>query len=65
MNLDENLYLKYKEGFKKNLGSVFLKDYDGRTVSYQDLDYESGKLANGLAKIGLSRGDRVSIQDLP
>ena len=30
--------------------------------SDEDLDYESGKLANGLAKIGLSRGDRVSIQ---
>ncbi|MFJ4292227.1 AMP-binding protein [Cupriavidus sp. NPDC089707] len=33
-----------------------------RTLSYQDLNNRSTRLANGLRALGLSRGDRVAIQ---
>ena len=34
---------------------------DSETVSYQELHYEVCKLANGLKKLGVEKGDRVAI----
>ena len=43
----------------KNGDRVALK-FDGRTLSYRELDRESDRLANGLAAAGLGPGDRVA-----
>ena len=57
-----NLYTSYKEGFSKNLEGQFLYDGKGIEISYKELDSETAKLANGLKKLGLSEGDRVTVQ---
>ncbi|MGA8543193.1 MAG: AMP-binding protein [Thermoplasmata archaeon] len=44
---------------KKNGDRPALK-FPGRTLSYRDLDFESDRVANGLARAGVSPGDRVA-----
>ena len=62
MTLKGNLYTSYKEGFKNNLEGQFLYDDKGLNVTYRELDSETAKLANGLKELGLSEGDRVTVQ---
>ena len=62
MTVKGNLYTSYKEGFKNNLEGQFLYDDKGLNVTYRELDSETAKLANGLKKLGLSEGDRVTVQ---
>ena len=62
MNTKGNLYTSYKEGFKNNLEGLFLYDNKGLNITYKQLDSETAKLANGLKELGLSEGDRVTIQ---
>ncbi len=57
-----NLYTSYKEGFVNNLEGLFLYDDKGLKITYGELDSETAKLANGLKELGLSAGDRVTIQ---
>ena len=57
-----NLYTSYKEGFSKNLEGPFLFDDQGLEITYRELDSETAKLANGLKELGLSEGDRVTVQ---
>lgn len=38
--------------------------YDGGTLSFADVVAESNRLGNGLARLGVRRGDRVLIQSL-
>ena len=62
MTVKGNLYNSYKEGFKNNLEGQFLYDDKGLNVTYRELDSETAKLANGLKELGLSEGDRVTVQ---
>ena len=62
MTVKGNLYTSYKEGFKNNLEGQFLYDDKGLNITYRELDSETAKLANGLKELGLSEGDRVTVQ---
>ena len=62
MTAKGNLYTSYKEGFKNNLEAMFLYDDKGLKITYRELDSETAKLANGLKELGLSAGDRVTVQ---
>ena len=62
MAVKGNLYTSYKEGFSKNLEGQFLFDDEGLEITYRELDSETAKLANGLKELGLSEGDRVTVQ---
>ena len=62
MSTKGNLYTSYREGFKNNLEGHFLYDDKGINITYRELDSETAKLANGLKGLGLSEGDRVTIQ---
>ena len=62
MTAKGNLYTSYKEGFKNNLEGQFLYDDKGLNITYRELDSETAKLANGLKELGLSEGDRVTVQ---
>ena len=62
MTLKGNLYSSYKEGFVNNLEGTFLYDGKGLKITYRELDSETAKLANGLKALGLSAGDRVTVQ---
>ena len=62
MTVKGNLYNSYKEGFKNNLEGQFLYDDKGLNITYRELDSETAKLANGLKELGLSEGDRVTVQ---
>jgi len=62
MTVKGNLYTSYKEGFVNNLEGMFLYDDKGLKINYGELDSETAKLANGLKELGLSAGDRVTIQ---
>ncbi len=44
---------------KKNGDRIALK-FEGRTISYRELDRESDRVANGLAEAGVRPGDRVA-----
>ena len=62
MTVKGNLYTSYKEGFVNNLEGLFLYDGKGLKITYGELDSETAKLANGLKELGLSAGDRVTVQ---
>lgn len=62
MSTKGNLYTSYREGFKNNLEGHFLYDDKGTNITYRELDSETAKLANGLKGLGLSEGDRVTVQ---
>lgn len=62
MTAKGNLYTSYKEGFENNLEGQFLYDDKGLKITYRELDCETAKLANGLKELGLSEGDRVTVQ---
>ena len=57
-----NLYLKYRQGFPKNLDKVFIQKPDGTSITYQELENQSAAYANGFEVLGLEPGDRVTIQ---
>jgi carnitine-CoA ligase len=44
---------------RKNGGRIALR-FDGRDLSYDELDRESDRVANGLAESGIGPGDRVA-----
>ena len=57
-----NLYLKYRQGFPKNLDKVFIQKPDGTSITYQELENQSAAYANGFEALGLEPGDRVTVQ---
>ena len=59
-----NLYLKYRQGFPKNLDKVFIQKSNGISISYEELENQSAAYANGFEALGLEPGDRVSILSL-
>ena len=58
----ENLYLRYREGFPKDLSRPCIELKDGSILTYKDLEDQSSQYANGFSDLGLKPGDRVSVQ---
>ena len=58
----ENLYLRYREGFPKDLSTPCIELKDGSIISYKDLEDQSSQYANGFTNLGLKPGDRISVQ---
>jgi len=58
----ENLYLRYREGFPKDLSKPCIELKDGSILTYKDLEDQSSQYANGFSNLGLKPGDRVSVQ---
>ena len=58
----ENLYLRYREGFPKDLSSPCIELKDGSIITYKDLEDQSSQYANGFSNLGLKPGDRISVQ---
>ena len=58
----ENLYLRYREGFPKDLSRPCIELRDGSILTYKDLEDQSSQYANGFSNLGLKPGDRVSVQ---
>ena len=58
----ENLYLRYREGFPKDLSRPCIELKDGSILTYKDLEDQSSQYANGFSNLGLKPGDRVSVQ---
>ena len=48
-----NLYLKYRQGFPKNLDKVFIQKSDETSITYQELENQSAAYANGFEALGL------------
>ncbi|MBM4310706.1 MAG: AMP-binding protein [Deltaproteobacteria bacterium] len=45
----------------RRLGSKEALIFEGRTISYRELDEQAGRTANALAALGIRTGDRVAI----
>ena len=58
----ENLYLRYREGFPKDLSTPCIELKDGSIITYKDLEDQSSQYANGFSNLGLKPGDRISVQ---
>ena len=58
----ENLYLRYREGFPKDLSTPCIELKDGSIISYKELEDQSSQYANGFSNLGLKPGDRISVQ---
>jgi len=46
---------------KNHPNKVALKDWRGKALTYPELESRTNKLANGLLRIGLRKGDRVAV----
>ncbi len=57
LNLGEILRIHAKNYPNKEA----VKDWRGESITYADLDSRTNKLANGLLRIGLHKGDRLAI----
>ena len=53
----ENLYLRYREGFPKDLSRPCIELKDGSILTYKDLEDQSSQYANGFSNLGLKPGD--------
>ena len=58
----ENLYLRDREGFPKDLSTPCIELKDGSIISYKELEDQSSQYANGFSNLGLKPGDRISVQ---
>ena len=61
-NEDFNLYTHFNRQFSAHAGKELLCTSDGRSYSYGDVDEGSARLARFLIDLGVSPGDRVSVQ---
>jgi malonyl-CoA/methylmalonyl-CoA synthetase len=57
-----NLFLLFNQHFIAQGSAALLHDENGKTVSYGEMEQQSGQLANALLSLGLQKGDRVSVQ---
>ena len=62
MTDNANLYAHFKKKFPSNLNKPLLLTPDGRSVTYAEADKASAKIANALGHLGVTAGDRVSVQ---
>src|SRR5512136_2242330 len=46
---------------KNHPSKVALKDWRGKALTYLELESRTNRLANGLLKMGLRKGDRVAV----
>ena len=51
----ENLYLRYREGFPKDLSRPCIELKDGSIITYKDLEDQSSQYANGFSNLGFER----------
>ena len=61
-NEDFNLYTHFSRQMTARAGKELLCTGDGRSYSYRDVDQGSARLARFLTDLGVSAGDRVSVQ---
>jgi len=59
---NRNLYAAIERRFPHDLDSVCIETHDGSTYSWRDLHFASGRIAQWLASLGLTAGDRVAVQ---
>tara|TARA_R110001592_G_scaffold363372_1_gene685959 strand:- start:65134 stop:66654 length:1521 start_codon:yes stop_codon:yes gene_type:complete len=57
-----NLYSRFRAAFPKDSSKILLRTSSGATYSYEDAEHESARLANCLVELGVSVGDRVTVQ---
>ena len=57
---DRNAYAAFASRFGAHLERRFVESFDGRTLSYGDVDRATAQIAGLLAKIGVRKGDRVA-----
>ena len=57
-----NLYSHYQKQFIKYKDKVALRLLNNETIKYSNLENKSAKIANYLVQVGVSVGDRVSVQ---
>lgn len=57
-----NLYAAFRAAFPRDLSRVCLETDKGRTVSYAEIEEQSGRIAALLDKLGVKPGERVTVQ---
>jgi len=62
MDAQANLYATFADAFPADRGRAFLTGPEGGSLSFQDLDTGSARLANLLLRLGVQPGDRVAVQ---
>jgi malonyl-CoA/methylmalonyl-CoA synthetase len=62
MTDNANLYAHFKRKFPADLDKQLLLTPDGRSVTYAEADNASAKISNALLHLGVTPGDRVSVQ---
>jgi malonyl-CoA/methylmalonyl-CoA synthetase len=59
---NHNLYNVFAAHFPDHRAQVAIETASGRTISFEELETESAKIANLLVQKGLQPGDRVTVQ---
>ena len=57
-----NLYSHYQKQFSAQADKELLRDEMDRSYLYSDIDRESARLANHLSRLGVTAGERISVQ---
>jgi len=61
-SMSQNFFNSFARHFTTRADKTLLETPKGEQYSYADIDKESAKLANYLSELGVSVGDRVSVQ---
>jgi acetoacetyl-CoA synthetase len=62
MTDNANLYAHFQKKFPADLDTQLLLTADGRNVTYAEAVSASARIANGLLALGVTPGDRVTVQ---
>ncbi|MBE7416796.1 MAG: AMP-binding protein [Ideonella sp.] len=57
---DQNVYQAFSSRFPADGNRLFIEGFDGRRVSYGEVDAITARMANALAAAGVRKGDRVA-----
>jgi malonyl-CoA/methylmalonyl-CoA synthetase len=57
-----NLYAAFHAAFPRDLSRICLETDKGRLVTYGELEQQSGRIAALLGKLGVTPGERVTVQ---